>query len=83
MLDIRFFGVLLSSMWYTKQILICPCSYYGLVEMLDSSSPSALQSLGLFAGTGFFLVARFTGEPLPTFGTFVVAMDILSVGAVI
>jgi hypothetical protein len=29
-------GVLVSYMWYTKQILFCPYSCSGLIEMLDS-----------------------------------------------
>ena len=37
MLGICSCGVLLSYMWYTKQILFCPYSCSVLIEMLDSS----------------------------------------------
>ena len=37
MLGIRSCGVLLSYMWYTKQLLFCPYSCFGLIEMLDYS----------------------------------------------
>jgi hypothetical protein len=35
--------------------------------------------MGSFADTGFLLVAELPAEPMPAFGTFVAAMDILSV----
>jgi hypothetical protein len=38
--------------------------------------------LGLSAGIDFLPVVGMPTEPLPTSGTFVVTMDILSVGAV-
>jgi hypothetical protein len=38
MLVIHYFGVLPSYMWCTKQLLVCPCSYSGSTEMLDSSN---------------------------------------------
>jgi hypothetical protein len=44
MLDICSCGVLLSCMCYTKELLVCPYSYSGSTEMLNSSSPhSTLQ----------------------------------------
>jgi hypothetical protein len=42
MLGIHFCGVLLSCMWCTKQLLICPCSYSGLAETLNSSNPPSI-----------------------------------------
>jgi hypothetical protein len=39
MLDIPSCGVLSSYMWYTKRLLISPCSYSGSTETLDYSSP--------------------------------------------
>jgi hypothetical protein len=39
MLGIHSCGVLLSYMWYTKQLLFCPYSCSGLIEMLYSSGP--------------------------------------------
>jgi hypothetical protein len=44
MLGIHSCGVLPSCMWCTKRLPICPCSYSGSVEMLDSSNhPSILR----------------------------------------
>jgi hypothetical protein len=42
MLDTRSCGVLLSFMWCTKKLLVCPCSYSGSIEMLDSSNPPSI-----------------------------------------
>jgi hypothetical protein len=73
MLGIRSCGVLSSYMWCTKWIFVCPCSYSGSVEMLNSlNPPSALQYLGLSVGTSSLLVARLLEEPLPASETFIV-----------
>ena len=83
MSDICSCGVLPSCMWYTKHLLVFPYSYSGLVEMLSSSSPpSTLRSLGPSVDTSFLPIARLPTEPLTASRNFVVAMDILSVGAV-
>jgi hypothetical protein len=42
MLGIHSCGVLLSYMRCTKQLLVCPCSYSGSAEMLDSSNPPSI-----------------------------------------
>jgi hypothetical protein len=39
MMEIHYCGVLLSYMWYTKRLLLFPCSYYGSAEMLSSLNP--------------------------------------------
>jgi hypothetical protein len=39
MSDIRSCSGLSSCMWYTKQLPVCPYSYFGLVETLNSSIP--------------------------------------------
>jgi hypothetical protein len=41
-LGIRSHGVLSSYMWYTKWLLIYPCSYSGSAETLSSSSPPSV-----------------------------------------
>jgi hypothetical protein len=41
-LGIHSCGVLLACMWCTKLLLICPCSYSGSTEMLDSSNPPSI-----------------------------------------
>jgi hypothetical protein len=41
-LDIHSCGVLSSCTWHTKWLLVCPCSYSSLSEMLDSSSPPSI-----------------------------------------
>jgi hypothetical protein len=40
--DIHFCGVILSCMWYTKRLLVCPCSYSGLAEMLSYLYPLSI-----------------------------------------
>jgi hypothetical protein len=80
MLDIRFCGVLLSCMWYTKRLLICPYFCSGLAETLSSSYlPSAPRWMDLSSDIGFLPVAGLPAEPLPASETYVVAVDILSV----
>jgi hypothetical protein len=83
MLGICYCGVLPSYILYTKRLLICPCSYSGSIEMLDSSNPPSIpRSLGLSVGTGSLPVARLPAEPLPTYEIFVVVKGILSAGVV-
>jgi hypothetical protein len=74
--------VLLSYMWYTKQLLFCPYSYSGSVEMLNSSDPpSTPLLLDLSSDIGSLLVVRLPTEPLPEFETSVVSKGISSVVA--
>jgi hypothetical protein len=76
-------GILLSCLWYTKQILVCPYFCSGLTGMLISSNPpSYRQWLDPSTDIGFPPVAGLLAEPLPVFETFVVVMGILSVVAV-
>jgi hypothetical protein len=66
MLDIRSYGVLLSCMWYTKRLLVCPyfsSSLVGTLICLDP--PSTPRWLDLSSGIGFVLVVGFPAEPLP------------------
>jgi hypothetical protein len=80
MLYIHSYGVLLSCMWYTKRILVCPYFCSGLARTLSSSNPSSsLRWLDLSSDIGFLLVAGLPSEPLPASGTFVIVVDILSV----
>jgi hypothetical protein len=73
-LGIRSCGVLTSCIWYTKWLLVCPCSYSGSAEMLDSLNPPSIpRSLDLFVGTGSLPVAR-----LPVSEIYVVVKGILS-----
>jgi hypothetical protein len=73
-------GVLLSYMWYTKQLL---CSLFpdsDQARMLDSSGPPSIPLLSdLSYDTGSLPVVRLPAEPLPKFGTFVVSMGISNV----
>jgi hypothetical protein len=39
---IRSCGVLLSCMWYTKWLLVCPYSYSSLTKKLNSSDPPSV-----------------------------------------
>jgi hypothetical protein len=67
-------------MWYTKQLLVCPCFCSSLDGMLSSSNPpSVIQWMDPSVDIGFLLVVGLPTEPLPVSKTFVVAMDILSV----
>jgi hypothetical protein len=80
MLDICSCGVLPSSMWYTKQILICPYFCFGLAGMLIYSNPPlVLRWMDPSTDIGFLLVAGLLVEPLPVSETYVVTMCILSV----
>ena len=79
-LDIHSYGVLMSCMWYTKQLLICPYFCSSLAGMLGSSyTPSALRWLDSSSDIGFLLVEGIPTEPLPMYETSVVTLDILSV----
>jgi hypothetical protein len=84
MLDIRSYGVLLSYMWYTKRLIFCPCSCFGLSGMLIfSDPPSSPRWLDISSNIGFLpdarLPAGLPAEPLPTSKNFFVTMDISSV----
>jgi len=80
MLDICSYGVLLSCMWYTKWLPICPYFCSGLVGTLISSNPpSALRWMDLSSNTSFLLVVGLPREPLPVFETSIIVVDILSV----
>jgi hypothetical protein len=82
MLDIRSYGVLLSYMRYTKQILFCPyfCSGSdGTLTYLDL--PSTPLWIDLYSDIGSLPVVGLPIEPLPVFETFVVAKGISSVVA--
>jgi hypothetical protein len=75
-------GVLLSYMWYTKQLIFSPYSFFGSVEMLNSSDPpSSPLLLDLYSDIGSLLVIRMPVEPLPKFETFVVSKCISDVVA--
>ena len=79
-LDICSCGVLLSCMWYTKQLLICPYFFSGLAGMLSSSNPpSTLRWLDSSSGIGFHPFPGLPIEPLPVSETSVVVVDISSV----
>jgi hypothetical protein len=83
MLGIHSYGVLLSYMWYTKQLLFFPYPYSGLAEMLSSSNPPSTPLwMDLSSDIGSLLVGGLPAEPLPRFETYVVARGISSVGAV-
>ena len=83
MLDIRSYGVLLSYMWYTKQLLFCPYFCSGLARMFSSLDPPSIpQWLDLSSDIGFLPVVGLPRDPLPASKTSVVAMDISSVVAV-
>jgi hypothetical protein len=80
MLDIRSCGVLLSYMWYTKRLLICPYFCSGLAGTLSySNPPSALRWMDPSSDIGFLPITELPTEPLLVFETFVVAVDISSV----
>jgi hypothetical protein len=79
MLDIRSYGVLMSYMWYTKQLLFCPYLCFGLAGMSSSSDPpSAPLWLYLSSVIGSLPIVGLPVEPLPVSETFDVATDILS-----
>jgi hypothetical protein len=80
MLDISPYGVLLSYMWYTKQILFCLYFYSGSAGTLISSNPpSNPRWLDLSSDIDFLLVVGFPVEPILASETFVVSIDISSV----
>jgi hypothetical protein len=80
MLDIRSCGVLLSCMWYTSRILLCPYFCFGLDGTLSSSNPPSVPRwLDPCADIGFLPVVGLPTKPLPMFEIYVVAMGILSV----
>jgi hypothetical protein len=80
MLGIHSYGVLLSCMWYTKQILFGPYPYSGLDEILSSSDPpSAPLWMDLSFDIGSLPVVGFPAEPLPGFENSIVARGISSV----
>ena len=80
MLDIHSYGVLLSCMWYTKQLLICSYCCSSLARKLSSSNPPlSLRWLDPSSDIGFLQVAGLPVEPLPVSETYVVAVDISSV----
>ena len=80
MLDIHSYGILLSYMWYTKQILFCSYPYSGLIEMLDSSYPPLSPLLlDLSSGVGSLPVVRLPVETLPELENYVVSKGILGV----
>jgi hypothetical protein len=80
MLRIRSCDVLLSYMWYTKQLLFCPYSYSGSVEMLNYSyPPSTPQFMDLSSDIGSLLVVRLLAEPLPKFEILFVSKGISGV----
>ena len=82
MLGIRSCDVLLSYMWYTKQLIFCPYSFSCSVEMLNSSyPPSATLLLDMFSSIGSLPVVRMPAKPLPKFKTYVVSKGISSVVA--
>jgi hypothetical protein len=73
-------GVLLSYMWYTKQLLFCPYPCSGLVEMSNSlDPPSAPLLLDLSSSIGSLLVVRLPTEPLPEFETSAISKGISGV----
>jgi hypothetical protein len=79
-LEIHSYGVLLSFMWYTKQLLfsIFPCS--GSIEMLSSPYPTSTPLLwDLSFDIDSLPFVRLSVEPLPKFGTFVFLMGIPNV----
>ena len=79
-LDIHSCGVLLSCMWYTKQLLFSLCLCFGSIEMWGSSDPlSSPLLLDLSFDIGSLLVIRLLEEPLPEFETSIVYMDISNV----
>jgi hypothetical protein len=64
-------------MWYTKQLIFCPYSCSGSVEMLNSlDPPSTPLLLDLSSDIGSLLVVTLLVEPLPKFETFVVSKGI-------
>jgi hypothetical protein len=66
-------------MWYTKHLIFFPYSYFGLIEMLDSSGPpSSPLLLDISSGIGSLLVVRMHVKPLPEFETSTVSKGILS-----
>jgi hypothetical protein len=76
-LDINFYGVLPSYMWYTKRLLVCPYFYSSLAGMLISSNPpSILRWSDPSFDIGFLPVVGLPVEPLPMSKTFVVIVDI-------
>jgi hypothetical protein len=66
MLEIHFYGILMSYMWYTKQILFCPYLCSGLAKMLIYSyPPSNPLWMDLSSDIGSLLVVGLHVEPLP------------------
>jgi hypothetical protein len=80
MLDLCSYGVLLSYMWYTKRLLFCPCSCFGLAGKLNSSNPpSTPRWMDMSSDIGSPPIIGLPTEPLPASETFVVVVDISSV----
>jgi len=76
-LDIHSYGVLVSYMWYTKQLLFSFFPYSGYTKMLSSSyPPSAHLLLDLSFDIGSLPVVRMYVEPMPEFENFDVSMGI-------
>jgi hypothetical protein len=83
MLDIHSCGVLLSCMWYTKRLLICPYLCSSLVVMLIYSCPSSsLRCTDPSDDIGFLSFAGIPIEPLPMSKNSIFIMGISSVVAV-
>jgi hypothetical protein len=82
MLDIHSYGVLLSYMWYTKQLLFCHYLFSSLAGMLNYLDPPlAPLWFHLSSDIGSFPVVGIHVEPLHVFENSVVTMDILGVVA--
>jgi hypothetical protein len=80
MLDIHSYGVLMSYMWYTKQLLFCPYFCSGLDGMLISTyPPSAPLWLDMSYDIGSLLVVGLPVKPLPMSETSSIAKGISSV----
>jgi hypothetical protein len=83
MLGIHSYGVVMSYMWYTKQLLSCPYLCSGLAGMLSSSDPPSTPLwMDLSSDIGSLRVVGMPAEPLPESETSIVAWGISSVGVV-
>jgi hypothetical protein len=82
MLGILSYGVLLSYMWYTKQLLFYPYPFSSLDGMLIySDPPSTPLWIDFSFDIGSLLVVGLPIEPLPVSETYFFSIDILSVVA--